>query len=218
MCGRFALHTEFSGLLAALKLPLAAGQSSPRYNIAPGTWINAVRWSQDSDQASLDALWWGYRPHWARQGAPQPINATVEKVARSPYFRGAFAHHRCLIPADGWYEWQPLEGRKQPLYFARDDGELLWFAGIWTLRPDDSPGCAILTEPARGVASEIHPRMPLLLDQDSLAPWLDPALTEREHIRRRVHHLPHERLTRWQVSTRVNTPTEDDPTLIEPAC
>lgn len=96
-------------------------------------------------QLNLDELWWGYRLHWAGDKAPQPINATVEKLATSNYFRSAFAHHRCLIP-----------------------------------------------EPARGDAKAIHPRMPLILDQQSLELWLDPELTDRETIRHLVHHLPHD--------------------------
>jgi len=106
MCGRFALYSDFPGLARSLKLPLAESELTPRYNVAPGTWISAVRRHEVGGQLSLDALWWGYRPHWADDKAPQPINATVEKVATSPYFRGAFVHHRCLVPADGWYEWR----------------------------------------------------------------------------------------------------------------
>ncbi|TFH84644.1 SOS response-associated peptidase, partial [Billgrantia azerbaijanica] len=81
--------------------------------------------------------------------APEPINAKSEGVATSRYFRAAFARHRCLVPADGWYEWLQVDGRKQPHYLARRDHEPLWLAGIWTERPDGAPGCAILTEPAR---------------------------------------------------------------------
>ncbi|WP_322529211.1 SOS response-associated peptidase [Salinicola sp. LHM] len=165
-----------------------------------------------SGQLSLDALWWGYRPDGK---APQPINATVEKIATSPDFRVAFAHHRCLVPANGWYEWLTEEGRKPPHYLARQDGEPLWFASIWTDRPDGKPGCAILTEPAHGVAKAIHPRMPLNPDQQSLVPWLDTGLTDRETVSRRVHHLPHDRLTHRPVSPWVNKPVEDDPDLIE---
>ncbi len=120
------------------------------------------------------------------------------------------------MPADGWYEWLTIDGRKKPHYLTRRDGDPLWFAGIWTHRPDGKPGCAILTEPGRGVAKAIHPRMPLTLDQQSLEPWLDPDLTDRETIRHLVHHLPHEQLIHWLVSTRVNKPVVDDPALIEP--
>ncbi|QFU01605.1 Putative SOS response-associated peptidase YedK [Halomonas sp. THAF5a] len=164
----------------------------------------------------LDEVWWGYRPHWANEGAPEPINAKSERVAVSNYFRGAFAHHRCLVPADGWYEWHWHPGGKQPYFITRADREPIWLAAIWAERPDGAPGCAILTEPARGVAKEIHPRMPLALDNESLEPWLDPHLIDRETIRQVVHHLPADMLTHWPVSTRVNTPTHDDADLIEP--
>ncbi|MEQ6887829.1 SOS response-associated peptidase [Halomonas sp. CS7] len=216
MCGRFALYSPYPRLSEALRLPLEeAGELTPRYNVAPGTWITVVRHPNDDAPLVMNEAWWGYRPHWAREKAPEPINATVEKVATSNYFRGAFAHHRCLVPADGWYEWLPVEGRKQPHFLCREDREPLWLAGIWSERPDGKPGCAILTEPARGVASEIHDRMPLVLDDKSLEPWLDPHLTDRETIRVVVHHLAAGRFTHWPVSTRVNKPTHDDEGLIE---
>ncbi|RTQ99626.1 SOS response-associated peptidase [Halomonas nitroreducens] len=217
MCGRFALYSPYPSLCKALRLPLEPRELAPRYNVAPGTWITVVRHPSDEAPLVMDEVWWGFRPHWARATAPEPINATVEKVASSNYFRGAFAHHRCLVPADGWYEWQPLDGGKQPHFLCRQDREPLWLAGIWSERPDGRPGCAILTEPARGVARAIHPRMPLVLDAESLAPWLDPRLTDRETLRRVVHHLDPERLTHWPVSPRVNRPTQDDAALVSPA-
>jgi putative SOS response-associated peptidase YedK len=216
MCGRFALYSPYPTLAESLRLPLEVGKIEPRYNVAPGTWITAVRRPDAHNQLTLDELWWGYRPRWADDKAPQPINATVEKVATSNYFKGAFAHHRCLVPADGWYEWVSVEGRKQPHYMARIDREPLWFAGIWTERPDGKPGCAILTEPARGVSKEIHPRMPLALEAESLEPWLDSDLTDRETIRQEVCHLDATLITHWLVGQRVNKPIEDDAELIKP--
>ncbi|WP_163560985.1 SOS response-associated peptidase [Halomonas sp. NO4] len=218
MCGRFALYSTYPRLTESLRLPveLPDTELSPRYNVAPGTWISAVRHRDESSPLVLDALWWGYRPHWAGESAPEPINATVEKVASSRYFRGAFAHHRCLVPVDGWYEWMQVDGRKQPHYLTRQDGEPLWLAAIWADRPDGKPGCAILTEPARGAAKSIHDRMPLVLDADSLDPWLDPHLTDREAIRQLVDHLDSQLVTHWPVSTRVNRPVNDDPSLTEP--
>lgn len=216
MCGRFALYSDFLSLSTSLKLPLAEHELVPRYNVAPGTWITAVRRPDADSQLTLDELWWGYRPHWAGKKAPQPINATVEKVATSNYFKSAFARHRCLVPADGWFEWAQVDGKKHPHFLCREDREPLWLAGIWTERADGTPGCAIITEPARGAAKEIHSRMPLALDAESLEPWLDPDLTDRETIRNVVHHLDADLITHWPVSQRVNRPVEDDPSLIEP--
>ncbi|WP_280538943.1 SOS response-associated peptidase [Chromohalobacter sp. 11-W] len=209
MCGRFALYSDFLSLARSLKLPLAEVELTPRYNAAPGTWMSAV--CRHDDRAEPGCPLVGLSAALADDKVPQPINATVEKVATSPYFHGAFAHHRCPIPADGWYEWLAVEDRKQPHYLTRHDGKPLWFAGIWTERPDGKSGCTILTEPARGVAKAVHPRMLLILGQWSLEPWL----TDRETIRHLVHHLPQDRLNHWPVSIRVNKPVEDDPVLIE---
>ncbi|MGM0985134.1 MAG: SOS response-associated peptidase family protein, partial [Pseudomonadota bacterium] len=108
-----------------------------------------------------------------------------------------------------------IDGHKQPHFLCREDRRPLWMAAIWAERDDGAPGCAILTEPARGVAKEIHPRMPLVLDDESLEPWIDPDLTDRETIRNVVHHLDAALITHWPVSQRVNQPIEDDADLIE---
>ncbi|RCV86932.1 SOS response-associated peptidase [Billgrantia montanilacus] len=217
MCGRFALFSDPISIAQALRLSPPSEDWQPRYNVAPGTWIISVLRPDPNAALRFENLWWGYRPHWADEKAPQPINAKAESVATSRYFRGAFSHHRCLVPADGWFEWLPVDGKKQPHYLTRTDGEPLWLAGIWAERADGKPGCAILTEPARGVAKEVHPRMPLALDADSLESWLDPHLTDRETIRQVVRHLDAKLLRRWAVSQRVNRPTFDDPSVIEPA-
>ena len=217
MCGRFALFSDPTSIAHALRIaPSDNNRWQPRYNIAPGTWIPAVRRREDASPLVLDEIWWSYKPHWANEDAPEPINATAEKVATSNYFKGAFARHRCLVPADGWYEWAQVDGQKQPYFLCREDRDPLWLAAIWAERDDGTPGCAILTEPARSVAKQIHPRMPLVLDDQSLEPWLDPDLTDRETLRQVIHHLSGEHITHWPVSTRVNTPTENDPDLIEP--
>ena len=180
----------------------------PRYNIAPGTWIPGFRQTvHDRVPEPLD-FWWGYCPKWAKGKAAQPINARAETVARSGYFKQTFAHQRCVIPADGWYEWLTTIIGKQPHYLTRSDREPLAFAGIYTEREDSSLGCAILTEPARGSAAEVHDRMPLILDDTSLEPWLDPDLTDRETIRQVVRHLDARLIEHWPVSRAVNKPAE----------
>lgn len=197
-------------------MPLPSEKWRPRYNVAPGTWITgALRYSTDGDPL-FDEVWWGYRPQWADEKAPQPINATAEKVATSNYFKGAFARHRCLIPADGWFEWAPGEGGKQPYFITRTDRQTLFLGGIWAPLDDDTACCAIITEPARGVAREIHGRMPLVLEDRSLEAWLDPDLVERDAIRAAVHHLDADAITAWPVSSRVNQVANDDAELIQP--
>lgn len=192
--------------------------SQPRYNVAPGTWIPAFHQASEESTPTIDEMWWGYRPRWAKSTGHQPINARVETVATNAYFKSAFARHRCLIPADGWYEWIKDSSPKQPHYICRKDREALYFAGIFAEREDGSLGCAMITEQARGSAAEVHDRMPLILDDDSLEHWLAPDLIDRETIRSLVRHIDADLIEHWPVSTKVNKPLEgQDEGLINPA-
>lgn len=217
MCGRFSQFDAYPRLAKRLRVAMNDAAPLSRYNIAPGTWILGFRQTAyDRAPEPLD-FWWGYRPKWAKGKAAQPINARGETVATSGYFKVSFQKQRCLIPADGWYEWLTTESGKQPHYITRCDREPLAFAGIYTEREDGSLGCAILTEPARGTAAEVHDRMPLILDDASLEPWLDPDLTDRETIRQVVRHLDAGLIEHWPVSRAVNKPAEGQGTeLINP--
>ncbi|MDF3917535.1 SOS response-associated peptidase [Salinicola salarius] len=211
MCGRFAFYSiDFSALAEAVAQPDLFADADPRYNVPPGTLISVARRADHDAPVTIEQLWWGYRPAWADAKAPQPINAKAETVATSRYFAPAFKRHRCLIPADGWYEWLSVDGRKQPHYLTRADEKTLYLAGIWTERGDDlAPGVAIITEPARGSAEEVHDRMPLALDDDSLEPWLDPAFTDRDAIRGTTRHIDSDLIRHWPVSSAVNRPSND---------
>ncbi len=209
---------DFSALAEAVAQPDLFVDAEPRYNVPPGTWISVARRADDEALVTIEQLWWGYRPTWADTTAPQPINAKAETVAKSRYFAPAFKRHRCLIPADGWYEWLSADGRKQPHFITRSDEQTLYLAGIWTDRGEDKPpGVAIITEPARGSAKEVHDRMPLALDNDSLEPWLDPHFTERDAIRGVTRHIDAGLIRHWSVSTAVNRPGDDrNAALINP--
>lgn len=217
MCGRYALFTEPRQIGEKLGLPAPPSDWQPGYNIAPGTEILGVRYSKSREGTIFDRLMWGYRPHWADASAPEPINARAENLEHSRYFRGAFHNHRCLVPADGWYEWKATGEGKQPYFFACKDREPLFMAGIWVINPDDRPGCAIITEPARGQAGEIHSRMPLVLDEACLQQWLDPQAQDRQTLRAFVERLDPDSLTCWPVSTRVNRTDNDSAELVEPS-
>ncbi|NIC05277.1 SOS response-associated peptidase [Billgrantia bachuensis] len=218
MCGRFALYSPYPKIAARLGLPVLEDQLEPRYNVPPGVWISAARHPGGDEPLALDYVWWGYKPKWAGEKAPTPINASAEKVATSGYYKQAFSRGRCLIPANGWYEWDKSVKPRQPYFICRQDRELLWMAAIWAERADGRPGCAIITEPSRGATQAIHDRMPLLLDDASLEPWLDPDLTDRETIRNVVRHIDAELIEHWPVSRAVNTSSEDlGAELINPA-
>jgi len=220
MCGRFALYTP-RGVIATRYF----GKSRPvgdlvaLYNIAPGRQITAIHATED-DPAAFDLSWWGFRPHWAGPDAPVPINARAETVATSRYFREAFAHRRCLVPANGWYEWRDATNGKQPYFItlsAPDRDEVLFFAGIYDASVDQ-PGtcCAIITEPASPALAAIHPRQPLVLDPECRWAWLDPGITDRAAIKAAAHRLDPGRLCAWPVSSRVNRAAADDAAVIEP--
>ncbi|AHE97555.1 SOS response-associated peptidase [Thioalkalivibrio paradoxus] len=221
MCGRFALHTPRSRVAARyFDLQLPVGDVHARYNITPGTQITAVLATPETP-VSFAFSHWGFRPPWAKDDAPTPINIRAEKAATSPYFRSAFAHRRCLVPANGWYEWRRTESGKQPYYITLKDpadrDEVVFFAGLWEPAGEGAETCcAILTEPVSAPIAFIHDRQPVVLDPECRWSWLDPGISDRETLRRVARRLDPERLVAYPVSTRVNRPANDDPGLVEP--
>jgi putative SOS response-associated peptidase YedK len=198
------------------QVPVDEVFDAPRYNVAPGTNLEAFRASDDAP-AAFEPMLWGFRPRRV-EGGPRPINARAEKVATSPYFRSAFARRRCIVLADGWYEWRKMEQGKQPYYITLADDapqDILMMAGIWEPTSDGGACCAIITEPASTRLAHIHDRQPLVLDAECRWDWLDPDVTERQAIRARTYRLDSDVLVHFPVSTRVNRPSEDDSGLIE---
>jgi len=196
VCGRYA-STKDPALLAAEFDAVDATEGDapgPDYNIAPTKNVLAVveRHPRDADgepdpavtERSVRVMRWGLVPHWAKDmsGAAKMINARSESVLTKPSYRDSAAKRRCIIPADGWYEWQPGEGRKQPFFINPDDGSSLAMAGIWSVwwQPDEELGrkavitCAVLTTDAIGEMTSVHHRMPLLLPASHWGAWLDP--------------------------------------------
>ncbi|TDC36862.1 SOS response-associated peptidase [Micromonospora sp. 15K316] len=184
MCGRYAT-TRSSGELSAVfeSSDDTGGEVGPDYNVAPTDPVPLVRLSPQGHRA-LAVGRWGFLPHWARSaaGAARMINARAETVATSRAYAGAFARRRCLVPADGWYEWVRSPEGRQAYYMTPRDGSVLAFAGIWsTWGSGDGERLtfSVLTTAALGELAEVHDRMPLLLPRESWASWLtstdDPA-------------------------------------------
>ena len=219
MCGRFALRSSTADAAGqVLGLPPLPDWVTSRFNIPPGTGIPVIL-AGASGEPEWGNAQWGFRPRWAQSDAPKPINARAETVATSKYFRNAFAHRRCLVPADGWYEWQVSDGRKQPWFIAPSDDEnagVLFLAGIWEPSAEDAICCAIVTEPARPPLDSIHHRQPLALEPGCLEDWLNTELVDRDAIRSAVRRLPPERLNAHPVSTEVNRPENDYEDLLQP--
>jgi len=186
MCGRFDLHTPMPVIAERwFGITDAVDESPPRYNIPPGTNIAMLR-NREGD-VGFDFAHWGYRPRWAGGDAPRPINAKSETVATSRYFRRAFQHQRCLIPANGWFEWTQGPTGKLPHYITQQGAgtdDILFFAGIWEGSIEAGFCTAILTEPAAPNLNHIHSRQPVVLDPECRYDWLNSGLTERDKIKK----------------------------------
>lgn len=180
MCGRFTLTTPAELVAEAFGLsevpPLA-----PRYNIAPTQDVAVVR--PDDTGRRLDLLRWGLIVAGAAGGAPL-INARAESLASRPAFREAFARRRCLIPADGFYEWRRIGRAREPFHIRRADAAPIAFAGLWALGSATEPrgSCVIVTTDANDTVKKVHDRMPVILDPADYALWLDPAESRAERL------------------------------------
>ena len=221
MCGRFTLATpaqEVAEHFGLTEVPAL----SPRYNIAPAQSIAVVR-RPDSDEAPLLELRrWGLIPSWAKDPGigSRMINARLETAAEKPAFRAAFRRGRCLVPADGFYEWKPHPKRRRPHHVRLVTGELFGMAGLfesWKSPEGESVGsCTLLTTAASPAMSPLHDRMPILVDPEHYRKWLDPDLQEPDAILSLTRSSISEGLVFHPVSFRVNNPRNDDSACIEP--
>ncbi|MFQ5400516.1 MAG: SOS response-associated peptidase [Anaerolineae bacterium] len=224
MCGRFVLFTPGETLFQLFGVEASAmpGQIlNPRYNIAPTQPVAAVRLAPDSGRREFTFFRWGLIPSWAKDlkiGA-RLINARAETVSEKPSFRAAFKRRRCLIPADGFFEWQRLSSRKQPVYVYARDGRPFAFAGLWetwhSADGDRIHSCTILTTEPNELVAPIHNRMPVIIEPPDYALWLDPG-PNPELARHLLRPYPAEKMVAYPVSTRVNSPRNDDPRCIAP--
>ncbi|SCE81011.1 Putative SOS response-associated peptidase YedK [Micromonospora viridifaciens] len=180
MCGRYAT-TRSAGDLSALfeSYDETSGAVGPDFNVAPTDPVPLVRLAPEGHRL-LSVGRWGLLPHWSRSaaGAARMINARAETVATSRAYAPSFARRRCLVPADGWYEWvREPDGRRQPYYMTPVDGSVLAFAGIWSVWESADAArltFSVLTTAAVGELAEVHDRMPLLLPRERWAAWLGP--------------------------------------------
>jgi len=221
MCGRFTLF-EADKILSKEFGVSGVPPLSPRYNIAPSQPIAAVRTPHTGAGRELALLRWGLIPSWSKDPAigNRLINARAETVQEKPSFLNAFRRHRCLIPTNGFYEWQRQERGKQPYFVRMRDERIFAFAGLWDRweSPDDGviETCAILTTAANAVLAPIHGRMPVILPQAEYARWLDPALKDPDSLSPLLVPFPPEGMLAIPVSPRVNAPSTDDEKCIVP--
>ncbi len=225
MCGRFTLTKPIPWLAEILdvKNPESVGSVPPRYNVAPGTEVLIVRAKEatDTNARELALARWGLVPFWAKDpdfGA-KTINARSETAAQKPAFRAAFRYRRCLIPADGFYEWAGSRRKKQPFFIHLEERKPFAFAGLWEswTGADGSilETCTILTTDANEKLAELHHRMPVILPEVSYADWLNPGENRSKNLQPLLKPYPSEAFAYYPVSERVNSPRNDDAACIE---
>ena len=226
MCCRFTNRFTWKELHERLDLIGAPLNLRPRYNVAPSQDVAVARATEEG--RTLAMLRWGLIPAWAKDAAisNKLVNARSETAAEKPSFRSAFRHRRCLIPADGFYEWQRRGRTRQPWLFGLRDGAPMVFAGLWERwtvpetaaltgsLAERSPGdavetCTILTTAANETVAPVHGRMPVILPPDAWSAWL-----AGEEVPLRSY--PADAMTAHPVSTHVNRPANDDPRCVEP--
>ena len=192
---------------------------TPSYNIAPTQEVAAV--VEEDGKRQLRMLHWGLIPSWAKDPAigNKMINARAETVSEKPSFRTAFKKRRCLIVADGFYEWRKTDNGKQPHHIRMEDGSPFAFAGLWETwrNGQEIRSCAIITTEANDLMGEIHHRMPVILPPENYGVWLDPDFGEKEALTALLKPYPSDEMEAYAVSRRVNKPANNDPSVVEPA-
>jgi putative SOS response-associated peptidase YedK len=216
MCGRYRLSRRKQ--LVEEYFDAADWQEdwSPRYNIAPTQPVPVIRQNPKEPIREVSQMKWGLVPSWSQDssGAAGMINARSETAATKPAFRDALKSRRCLIPADGFYEWMRTGKAKQPYCFEVNDGELFAFAGLWDRWKDPSSNwvktCSVLTTTPNAVTSTVHDRMPVILDPDNYDLWLDPGMTKVEAVSQMLKPCDARFMRSYPVSTRINYVANDD--------
>lgn len=233
MCGRFAMSAETDELISEF---VARGGRledwRPSYNVAPTEVTPIVRERLIDGELvrQLDTAAWGLKPAWAKPGGPAPINARLESVATNGLFRNAFAQRRCIVPMNGYYEWEATPTGKQPHYIHAPES-ILAAAGLYEVRKEGeewSVSFTIITREAADASGEVHDRMPVFLTPDTWESWVEPLKLEKPDEKEEVLAMLDRSslavastITTYPVSKRVNnvrdtTVAKDDATLIEP--
>lgn len=217
MCGRFSITGDidfYAEYFAVDDVETEPVEKS--WNVAPTDPVYVV--TEREGRRALRSMRWGLIPHWAKDSRSIHINARAETIATNPSFRDAFATKRCLIPADGFYEWEAPEDGRTPHWVYRADGHPLVFAGIYAARlnPDSQEWertCSIVTTDAKGVVAPIHDRMPVALGPEVWASWLDRGLRDSEEALSLIEPIDSDQLMEHTVSSRVNSIRNNGPEL-----
>lgn len=221
MCGRYVVTTPGEVLAELFELD-EKPHLEPRFNVAPTQEVAIVRRRADGDRREWARVRWGLVPFWAKEKAigHKLINARGETLAEKPAFRDAFKKRRCLVPADGFYEWQRLDGRKQPWLLRLRGGAPFAFAGLWSTWKDPADGepletCTLVTTTPNELVATVHDRMPVILPWERHADWLTPDAAP-DALATLLVPYPASEMEAYPVSTWVNSPAHDDAKCLEP--
>jgi putative SOS response-associated peptidase YedK len=223
MCGRYRRTTQQEELARRYGIPIPVQTDLPIcWNIAPGQDVLAIRYNGQTNRRSLDALRWGLIPGWANDEkiAYKTINARMETVETTPSYRTAFKKRRCLIPADGFYEWRRRGGPRSPYSIGMKDDRPFVFAGLW--EGWRAPGsddwlrtCTIITTEANELLAQIHDRMPVILPEEFHAAWLGE--TQMADLKVLLRPFPADEMKMFEISSRVNSARNNDAEILRPA-
>ncbi|MBT2689315.1 SOS response-associated peptidase [Bacillus sp. ISL-47] len=219
MCGRFTLTETINKLQMTFEFEYSGGEIVPRYNIAPSQNILTIIGS--GEQRIGKQMKWGLVPFWAKDEkiGYKMINARAEGIDSKPSFKKPFKSKRCLIPADGFYEWKKTEEGKQPYRFIIKNEEPFAFAGVWDMwDKGDNPlmSCTIITTVPNEVTEEVHDRMPVILKESDFEDWLNPNFDDTEYLKSLLVPYPAEKMDKYPVSSKVNSPKNEMAELISP--
>ena len=220
MCGRFTLTASAQIIAEFFKLS-EVPDIKPRYNIAPTQSIATFTFDSKKNQRQFRFMRWGLIPSWAKdlKIGSKMINARSETVAEKPAFRSAIKHRRCLIIADGFYEWQPQGKKKQPYYFTMANREPFAFAGLWenweSPEAENIVSCSIITTVANETVQPVHDRMPVILPDDVWEVWLDPSIKNAQQVLPLLKPYDPAAMKKDAVSAIVNSPAKDSPECIQ---
>ena len=216
MCGRYKLSRRKQVVEEYFDATSDEPDWNPRYNVAPTQSVPVIRQHPKEPIRELSLMRWGLIPSWSRDssGAARMINARAETAATKPAFRDALKSRRCLIPADGFYEWVRTGKAKQPYCFEVNEGKMFAFAGIWDRWKNPSghwiKTCSILTTTPNAVTSAVHDRMPVILDPASYDLWLDPGMKDVGAASDLLKPLDARLMRSYPISTRINHVANDD--------
>ena len=219
MCGRFTLSLNLEGLEERFDFKAKEISHASRYNIAPSQGVLSVI---NDGEKHAELLKWGLIPSWSKDAAigNRMINARAETVAEKPSFRSAFKKKRCLILADGYYEWKKGGKTKTPFYIRFKSHEPFGFAGLWEMWEDPSGEsirtCTIITTTPNDIMESIHQRMPVILPREAESTWLDSAIQDPKELTPLLSSYPSESMEAYAISTMVNSPKNDTPDIITP--